>query len=246
MTVIRWLGQACFLLMTLGGAHILIDPPAPPIGYHIAAHSIPADLVMVSHEHSDHNFVQAAAPTGRAEPKIIAPLPLQALSPLHYKQETYSFGAGSLAADRVVFTRIPAYHDTVRGQERGQDTLSVVETGGLRIAHLGDIGELALTPEQVSALGRIDVLMLPVGGYFTVDGSQAAALVAQLHPRVVIPMHYRTQALTPELKKKLAPVDAFLLAMRGKANVVHVAARDLQLSPATLPKTTTIYVLRYK
>ncbi len=246
MTIIRWLGQACFLLMTLGGAHVLIDPPAPQIGYHIAARSIPADLVLVSHEHSDHNFVKAAAPTGRAEPKIVAPLPLQTLAPLHYKQGTYSFGAGALAADRVVFTRIPAFHDNVHGQERGQDTLTLIETGGLRIAHLGDIGETALTPEQVNALGRVDVLMLPVGGYFTVDGSQAAALVAQLHPRVIIPMHYRTQALTPALKTKLAPADVFLLAMRGKATVVHLSARDLSLSPATLPKTPTIYILRYQ
>lgn len=246
MTVIRWLGQACFLLLTLGGAHVLIDPPAPQIGYHTTARSIPADLVLVSHEHSDHNYIQAAAPTKRAAPKIVSPLPLQPLTPLHYKQGTYSFGAKALAADQVVFTRIPAYHDSVRGQERGQDTLTVIETGGLRIAHLGDIGELALTPEQVSALGRIDVLMIPVGGFFTVDGAQAAALVDQLHPRVIIPMHYRTQALTPQLKTKLAPVDAFLTAMRGKANVVHADARDLQLSPATLPKTPTIYILRYQ
>ncbi len=246
MTIIRWLGQACFLLLTLGGARVLIDPPAPSIGYHVAAHSIPADLVLVSHEHSDHNFVAAAAPTKRAAPRIIPPLALQALAPLHYKQGTYSFGPGALAADRVVFTRIPAFHDNVRGQERGPDTLTLIESGGLRIAHLGDIGELTLTPEQVNALGRIDVLMIPVGGYFTVDGNQAAALVAQLHPRVIIPMHYRTQASTHELKTKLAPADVFLLAMRGKANVVHVSARDLSLSPATLPKTSTIYILRYQ
>ncbi len=246
MTVIRWLGQACFLLLTLGGAHVLIDPPAPPTGYHIAAHSIPADLVLVSHEHSDHNYIQAAASTERAAPKIIQPLPLETLTPLNYKQGTYSFGARALSADQVLFTRIPAYHDNVQGQERGQDTLTVIETGGLRIAHLGDIGELSLTPEQVAALGRIDVLMIPVGGFFTVDGSQAAALVDQLHPRVIIPMHYRTQALAPQLKTKLAPADVFLLAMRGKAKVVHVSARDLKLSPATLPKTPTIYLLRYK
>lgn len=246
MTIIRWLGQACFLLMTLGGAHVLIDPPAPAIGYHVAARSIPADLVLVSHEHSDHNFVQAAAPTPRAAPEIVQPLALQALNPLHYKQGTYSYGAGQLAADRVVFTRIPAFHDNVQGQERGPDTVTLIETGGLRIAHMGDIGELQLTAEQINALGRVDVLMLPVGGFFTVDGTQAAALVAQLHPRVIIPMHYRTQALTPQLKTKLAPVDVFLLAMRGKANVVHAKARDLQLSPATLPKTPTIYILRYR
>lgn len=246
MTIIRWLGQACFLIMTLGGAHVLIDPPAPMTGYHIAAHSVPADLVLVSHNHPDHNYVQAAAPTERAAPKVFGPLPLQTGDIPTVKDGTYRYGAKGLSADSVHFVRVSAFHDDVLGKERGQDTLTVVETGGLRIVHMGDIGQLTLTPEQVEALGRVDVLMIPVGGFFTVDGAQAAALVDQLHPRVIIPMHFRTMMLSAGIKSKLAPVDVFLNAMRGKANVIHARARDLKLSPATLPKTPTIYVLRYQ
>ncbi len=246
MTIIRWLGQACFLLLTLGGAHVLIDPPGPITGYHVAAHSVPADLVLVSHNHPDHNYVQAAAPTGRAQPKIVGPLPLQVNGAQIVSDGRYTYGPRASEADAVHFIRVSAYHDNVQGRERGPNTLTVIETGGLRIAHLGDIGQLQLTDEQVAALGRVDVLMIPVGGFFTVDGTQAAALVQQLHPRVIIPMHYGTPALAPGLRSKLAPASVFLLAMRGKANVVHLAARDLKLSPATLPKTPTIYLLRYQ
>jgi L-ascorbate metabolism protein UlaG (beta-lactamase superfamily) len=81
MTVIRWLGQACFLITTLMGTQILIDPPHPQVGYHITAHSIPANLVFVSHEHMDHNFTEAAEPINGEQPKIIQPLPLAKVSP---------------------------------------------------------------------------------------------------------------------------------------------------------------------
>lgn len=114
------------------------------------------------------------------------------------------------------------------------------------VYHLGDLGQLALTPAQVKAIGRIDILMIPVGGFFTIDGPQAAAIVAQLHPRVILPMHYATPALNPDLRSKLAPPVGFLAAMKGHAAIVSVHSRDLTLSPKTLPKTPTIYLLRYE
>ena len=244
MTVIRWLGQACFLLTTLMGTHVLIDPPNPQVGYHITAHSIPANIVFVSHEHPDHNYVQAAAPVGGMAPQIIQPLPL---TPNNVEQTgRYTFGPRGDEADTLPFERISAYHDDAGGGKRGPDTITVLQTGGLRIVHMGDIGELKLDANQVAEIGRVDVLMIPVGGFFTVDGAQAAALVAQLKPRVIIPMHYGTPALNPGLRSKLAPATAFLAAMQGQAQVVHVRARDLTLSPKTLPKTPTIYLLRYQ
>ncbi|MBV9850917.1 MAG: MBL fold metallo-hydrolase [Armatimonadetes bacterium] len=244
MTVIRWLGQACFLITTLMGTRALIDPPNPQVGYPIAAHSIPANIVFVSHEHPDHNYVQAAADIGTLKPTVIPPLPL---SPDDEEQTgTYAFGPQGAEAEKLAFKRISAYHDNAEGARRGPDTITVLTTGGLRIVHMGDIGELKLLPEQVQAIGRVDVLMIPVGGFFTVDGRQAAALVDQLRPRVIIPMHYGTPALNPSLKSRLAGPEAFLTAMQGKAQVVHVHARDLKLSPKTLPATPTIYLLRYQ
>jgi L-ascorbate metabolism protein UlaG (beta-lactamase superfamily) len=252
MTVIRWLGQACFLITTLMGTRILIDPPHPEVGYHITAHSIPANLVLVSHEHPDHNFTDAAAPVGGEAPRVVQPLPLVPVGAdgsvtAETQSGAYRFGPEGGAVDRVTFTRISAYHDNVGGTQRGPDTITVLTTqDGLRIVHMGDIGQLALDAGQVSAIGRVDVLMIPVGGFYTVNGPQAAALVAQLHPRVIIPMHDRTQALNPDLKGKLAPPAAFLSAMQGRARVVYVRARDLTLSPHTLPATPTIYILRYQ
>ncbi len=144
------------------------------------------------------------------------------------------------------YARLSAYHDNVHGAKRGPDTITVIQTGGLNICHLGDLGQLALTPNQVRNIGHVDILMIPIGGFFTIDGPQAAAIVAQLHPRVILPMHYGTPALNPYLRSKLAPPAAFLTAMRGKAKIVSVKARDLSLSPKTLPKAPTIYLLRYE
>lgn len=247
MTVIRWLGQACFLIMTLGGAQILIDPPAPSVGYHITAHSIPADIVFVSHEHSDHNYVAAAKPTPRGTPEFVSPLPPPTPpNTEEYGDLSYTFGSPGLPAETIKARQVFAYHDDVHGKERGPDTITILQTGGLRIVHMGDIGETVLTDAQIAAIGRVDVLMIPVGGFFTVDGAQAARLVEQLKPRVIIPMHYRTQMLNADLHAKLHPRDEFLSAMQGKAQIIYAKARDLKLSPKTLPKTPTIYVLRYQ
>lgn len=243
-TIIRWLGQACFVITTLMGTRLLIDPPHPEVGYHITAHSIPANIVFVSHEHPDHNFVQAASDVNQFPPRIIQPLPL---STDNIEQNgTYSFGPRGAEADKIPFHRISAYHDNVGGKLRGPDTITVIQTGGLRIVHMGDIGELALTAQQIKEIGRVDVLMIPVGGFYTVDGAQAAALVDELHPRVILPMHYGTPALNPDLRSKLASPRAFLTAMQGRAMVVRVRGRDLKLSPRTLPATPTIYLLRYQ
>lgn len=161
MTIIRWLGQACFLLMTLGGTHILLDPPNPQVGYAISAHSLPADLVFVSHEHPDHNYVQAATGTTRGPQRVIQPIPLtgQEVETLG----TYSYGPAGVEADKIPFHRIAAYHDDKNGALRGPDTITVLQTGGLRIVHLGDIGQAQLRPDQIKDIGRVDVLMIPVG-----------------------------------------------------------------------------------
>ena len=228
--VIKWLGQACFLLSLGGGTHILIDPPHPEVGYAISARSIATDAVFVSHNHPDHNFVEAAIGT----PQIVTGLTQPGTTD------------GTMLNGRLVYKRIFAYHDNEQGKLRGPDTITVFQANGLRIVHLGDLGQLALTPDQIQQIGHVDVLMIPVGGFFTIDGNQAVEIVRELHPRVILPMHYGTPALTPDLRDKLAPADGFLAAMKGIAQVVTVKKRDLTLSVKSLPKKTTIYILRYE
>jgi len=251
--VIHWIGQACFLLTipharvmttdsthsntmfkTAGLARVLIDPPHPEVGYNVTEHSIPADAVFISHDHADHNFSDAAQ-----QPSLIVP-PLTTPSPAVVTSGSTKGPIG------LRYKRIFAYHDNVHGTQRGPDTITELDANGLRIVHLGDLGELSLTPAQVKAIGRVDILMIPVGGFFTIDGNQAVKIVSQLHPRVIIPMHYSTPALNADLQKKLAPATVFLTAMRGKAAVVTIKARDFAISPATLPKKPTIYMLRYQ
>ncbi|MDQ2732480.1 MAG: MBL fold metallo-hydrolase [Armatimonadota bacterium] len=243
-TIFTWLGQACFLITTMMGTHILVDPPNPQVGYAIKAHSVPASIVFVSHEHPDHNWTEAAANAGPLPPRIVQPFPL---SPGTLEDTgTYTHKVGDQPTQRVKYIRISAFHDNANGTKSGPDTLTVIETGGLRILHMGDIGQFQLTSTQLKEIGRVDVLMIPVGGFYTVDGTQAAGLVKQLRPRVILPMHYGTPALNPDLREKLAPPAAFLAAMKAHAAVVHLSARSLKLSPGMLPATPTIYMLRYE
>ncbi|HEX5323056.1 MAG TPA: MBL fold metallo-hydrolase [Capsulimonadaceae bacterium] len=235
-TVIRWIGQACFLITTLSGMHVLIDPPHPEVGYKISANSIPANIVFVSHEHSDHNFVEAA----QGKPQIVQPLTAPGAEHGTYKSNTNGI------PDGVAYTRIFSYHDNDHGKERGTNTITVIQVDGLRICHMGDIGQLSLTADQLRSIGKVDVLMIPVGGFFTVDAHQALAIIDQLHPRVIIPMHYLTPALGPFLQNKLHPVSEFEKAIAGHAKVVHLSSRDLVLSPDGLPNDQTVYVMKYE
>jgi len=233
--VIEWLGQACFLLTLAGGGHILIDPDPPTLGYHTAAHSVDADLTLVSHNHPDHSFVDMAK-------NLVEIAPASGPEDPGLGTKKYT-----LAGHHTVsITRIFAYHDNEHGTVRGVDTLTVIDADGLRIAHMGDLGQVSLTPEQLKQLGRVDVLMIPVGGFFTIDGKQAAGLVAQVHPRVVIGMHYTTPAASDFLKQRLSTEEPFLDAMKANAGIVQETGRDLTLTPKTLPKRETVFVLRYE
>lgn len=102
--------------------------------------------------------------------------------------------------------RLSCFHDAQRGALRGENTLSLVEAEGIRVLHLGDLGH-TLSPEQISALGRVDVLLIPVGGYYTIDAAAAHAVVCALQPRLVVPMHYRGAGFGYDV---ISPVDDFL------------------------------------
>jgi L-ascorbate metabolism protein UlaG (beta-lactamase superfamily) len=222
---LTWYGQSCFLLETAAGTKILIDPIPKGIGYELPAGLRP-DLITISHEHFDHNNVAMAA----NKPRVLR----------------------GLTADHKGWTRINekykdvsirtvgVYHDAKRGAERGLDTVFIFEVGGLRIAHLGDLGH-TLTDDQRAKIGAVDVLLIPVGGTFTVDARAATRVVEQLRPRLmVIPMHYKTDAVTI---KELEPLDLFL---ERKVAVRHETARTLPLSPLKPRPAAETVVLPYR
>jgi L-ascorbate metabolism protein UlaG (beta-lactamase superfamily) len=222
---LTWLGQSAFVLETSAGTRIVMDPIPKGLGYDLPL-GLKADAVTISHEHPDHNNV--ALVTNKA--RVLR----------------------GLTADKKGWTRIDekvkdvairsvgVYHDGQRGAERGLNTVFVFEVGGLRIAHLGDLGHV-LTDDQLSAIGSVDVVLVPVGGSFTIDAYQATRVIDQLHPRlVVVPMHYRTPPLTI---KELAPVDEFL---ERKANVRREPTNTLTLTPVKARPAVQIVVLNWK
>jgi L-ascorbate metabolism protein UlaG (beta-lactamase superfamily) len=188
---VRWFGQSAFLLV--GQKTVFVDPFGdmsgaaargiefnyPPI------EGVTADLVLVTHEHGDHNAVDAVG----GSPVVLRSTAGRLESPL-----------GEVVA-------VASEHDDVAGTARGPNTVFCFSLDGLRICHLGDFGQPALRPEQREAMGPVDVLFVPVGGGPTIGGVAAAELVRSLAPRLVVPMHYRTAAVN-----FLEPPDEFLEA----------------------------------
>lgn len=204
--LITCLGHAKFLLELDGGMRIVTDPFDPSTGYPIKP--LDVDAVLVSHKHHDHSAVET----------------------LHsYTSLVDTAGQYTLSPD-VKVTAIEACHDDAQGATRGKTLLFVVEAEGLRVAHLGDLGHLP-TAEQISQLGAIDVLMLPVGGYFTIDAAQAKEVCRLLNPKVILPMHYKTEY---NAGWPIAPVDDFLAAMDEKhetLDLLRVTRGDLMCQP---------------
>jgi L-ascorbate metabolism protein UlaG (beta-lactamase superfamily) len=186
---IRWYGQSAFLL-TAGGRTVFVDPfgdmsAAAARGLEFrypAIEGVSADLLLVTHEHGDHNAVDVVGGAPR----------------------TIRSTAGTF--DDVV--AVASEHDDAAGTRRGPNTIFRFELDGAAICHLGDFGQPALRPEQREAIGEVDILFVPVGGGPTIGGEPAAQLVRELAPRLVVPMHYRTEAVN-----FLDPPDAFLEAL---------------------------------
>jgi L-ascorbate metabolism protein UlaG (beta-lactamase superfamily) len=203
---IRWLGHAAFLLD--GPPRVLIDPFGPLPGLagrgmrfdYPPLAGVEADLLLVTHEHPDHNHVAAAAGTP------------------HVLRSLAGTFAGTPAGDVVA---VASEHDPEAGTRRGHNVMYRFALGGLRVAHLGDLGQAAIRPEQVRALGEVDVLFVPVGGGPTVGGAGAADVVRALAPRLVVPMHHRTP-----LADFLEPPDAFLDALGARTVTVDASEAE--------------------
>ena len=216
---LRWYGHAMFLLTTPAGVKALIDPYVD-IGYGLPQ-PIDAALTTISHEHPDHNN-DALSATGE---RVLRGLTADGWA-------TVDETAGDLRIRTV-----NAYHDDQQGTARGRNAIFVYETAGLRLAHLGDLGH-QLDAAQIAAIGGpVDVLMVPIGGTFTIDPAGATELVAALQPRVVFPIHYKTD----KAGGALSPVDPFL---EGKT-VQRIGSTTSRLSKDDLPSQQTVVVLDY-
>jgi L-ascorbate metabolism protein UlaG (beta-lactamase superfamily) len=222
---LTWFGQSCFLLETAAGTRVLIDPIPKNIGYPLPA-GLRADLVTISHEHADHDNLAMVT----NKPHVIHGLTADKKGWAHIDERFRDVSVRSVGV----------YHDDRRGAQRGLDTVFIFEVGGLRIAHLGDLGH-TLDDDQLEAIGSVDVLLVPVGGGTTLDAYQATRVIDQLHPRLmVVPMHYQTDANT---SKDLAPLDPFL---ERKANVRREAGPTVVLTSVKARPATEIVVLNWR
>ncbi len=208
---ISWLGHSCFRIK---GAHatIITDPYSPDLGYSLGKPT--ARIVTVSHQHPGHSYVQGIS----GEPKLIT-------------------GQGEYEISGILIIGMATFHDGEGGKIRGKNTVYLIEVDEVAICHLGDLGHV-LTTEQVEEIDNVDVLLLPVGGVSTIDAPMAAEVVRQLEPKVVVPMHYKTEALNWELE----PVDRFLKEM----GIKEINSQPkLSLTKAKLPASTQVFLLDY-
>ena len=214
MAKITWAGQACFHISLSNGkdhsANVVIDPFGD-IGLKIP--NFEADILLVSHGHEDHNNVKAV----KGSPFLIN-------------------GPGEYEVRGVFVMGIPSFHDDKDGKERGINTIYTIEAEDMRICHLGDLGQKELTDEQLEKIGHVDILMIPVGGEYTISASEAAKIIGQIEPKIVIPMHYEL----PKLKFKLDGVDKFLKVM-GKNSVVP--QDKLTIKASALPKESEMEIV---
>ncbi|MFC2026350.1 MBL fold metallo-hydrolase [Chloroflexota bacterium] len=208
---ISWLGHSCFRLKGKQ-ATIITDPFSPELGY--SPGKLTAQIVTVSHKHLGHSYVQGIGGSPR--------------------QVT---GPGEYEISNVLIIGIATFHDKDSGRLRGKNTAYLIEIDDISICHLGDLGH-ALTDEQVEELGKIDVLLVPVGGVSTINAATAAEIVRQLEPNIVMPMHYKTQALNRELE----PVETFLKEI-GAHDITPQA--KLFLAKTGLPLGTQVVLLEY-
>lgn len=177
-----------------------------------------ADIVTVSHNHDDHN--QTAEIAGEKEPFVIR-------------------GPGEYEIKGVKILGVASFHDKNEGKERGNNTIYKIRLEGVSLVHCGDLGH-KLDSLSVEALNGVDVLFIPVGGFYTIDAHTAGEVVSQLEPKIIIPMHYNRPGLNQEIFGKLEPVERFLKEM-GKENIAPV--QKLVVVKEKLPLERQIVVL---
>jgi L-ascorbate metabolism protein UlaG (beta-lactamase superfamily) len=209
MMKVKFLGHSCFLITSGTGTRIITDPYHTGEEFNLSEIEESADIVTVSHDHPDHNNTSAV----QGHPRALT---------------------GSAIVNGMEFRAIRSYHDESGGKERGDNLIFAFEVDGIRICHLGDLGH-QLDDSQLSIMGKVDLLFVPLGGGFTIDAAGANEVCRAINPRVIVPMHYKTAGLP-----FLADVEEFL---QGKKSVTRLAESEKQFARSNLPRNTQIILL---
>lgn len=213
---ISWLGHACFLLRGKS-ASLITDPFSPqldPQGEPLKLGKVSAPIVTISHNHAGHNYAEGVS----GKPRVVR-------------------GPGEYEISDVLITGVASYHDNKRGAELGRNTIYVIHMDDLVICHLGDLGH-TLQEEQLEEVADADVLLIPIGGQHTLNAAQAAEVISQVEPRIVIPMHYR-----PSTGETPGPLATFCREM----GIETIQPQPkLVISRSSLPVETQVIILSYR
>ncbi len=206
---ITWYGQSCFRVILQGQkkakqwTSLVIDPFDENTGLKLP--KLDAEILLITHNHTDHNNQKIAT------------------------KETFVINSPGEYELRDIFIQgISSFHDNEKGKERGLNTIYTIEAEEIKICHMGDFGQEELTDEQLREIGEVDVLMIPVGGAYTIDAKEATKIISQVEPRIVIPMHYKI----PGLKVKLDELSSFLKAIGDKG---AIAEEKITIQKKNLP-----------
>jgi L-ascorbate metabolism protein UlaG (beta-lactamase superfamily) len=229
---IRWYGQSFFQVETALGHKFAIDPHGIPA---FGRQFVPADFVLVSHSHDDHSLIEMID-TGKKDARIPENDVYRGVAVVKGKQEWKTIDE---KRGPIRLRTIATYHDAMNGLQRGKNSIWVVESDGLVFCHLGDLGH-ELTDEQVKAIGKVDVLFVPVGGIYTINGEQAQDVMKKLKPRLyVLPMHYGVPGYD-----ELAGPEEFL---DGLKNVKKMpTTNELTFKIDEKPETPSVVLLGWK
>jgi len=207
---IIWHGQSCFQIIVTRSkgeqSSIVIDPFDESIG--LRPPNLSANILLITHDHNDHNNKAAIKGLSRSAGGIEEPFLITC--------------PGEYEIKEIFIQGVSAFHDDLQGRERGKVTIYTIEAEGLKLCHLSDLGQKELTPDQLQNLGDIDILMIPVGGVYTISSKEAPKIISQIDPRIVIPMHYQIPKLNPPAGGKLEGVEKFLKAMGQKSTELQL------------------------
>lgn len=210
---IKYIGHSCFLFTAEDGTTVLSDPYKPGAyggGIAYAPVRDEADMVFVTHDHEDHDDI-----------KGLLNQPLQIRT--------------GCAARGIGFDTIDTFHDNEQGKQRGPNKIFIFTIDNINFAHAGDLGHL-LSEDQVKAVGSVDILLLPVGGHFTVDPQEATSVMEQINPKICIPMHFKTEKCAFPIE----PAESFL---QGKSPLRRSSSSEVIITKNDLPETCSVLYL---
>lgn len=215
---INYFGHSSFSIKGKEGI-VITDPFDANVGLPVP--KVSADMVTISHQHPDHNNFQKITPTVRRDKPFIIDAPGE-------------YEVGGISAFGY-----PTYHDATQGSERGNNIVFAIHLEGLVVVHLGDLGH-KLDEKTLEKLEKVDVLMIPVGGKYTINSKMAVEIIRDIEPSYVIPMHYKTAQHNPKMFAELETVEDFMKTY----GVVKEPVMSFSISSTTLPEETELVVMK--